>query len=509
MASQSQGPELKAWLRFADRFVPPEFRAHEERQRQGRTVVLSALGMALLMLTIMGARGLTTGQPELLRNAGLVGSAVCVSGALLFRLSGNLLVAGAVTPLTMTVLLAAVAHVEGLGLSAPMMFAAPLIPCLALAFLDMGGMYLFCALVILQAVLVIALPHLGVPRPPPEMSPERLEALQLFGICMATGLLAFLATVMERQRRDAERRLKLSEARHRALLEAVPDLMLRVDRQGRMLDVHRGDTTSIWPMQDLAGSLGSLRDVLPADLAQRTVDEIAATLAKNQLSLQEFRADTDQGTRIYEMRQMPSGVHEVTVILRDITSRKREQEQLERRAKHDSLTGLVNRREFRETLANSLELRGAGSERALCALLFIDLDRFKPINDVFGHAIGDGVLAQVGVRLGRVLREQDLAARHGGDEFTILLRDLASPEVPLEVAHRVLSALSQPMEVEGNRVEVGASIGVALFPTDARTVDGLMHCADVAMYAAKTAGGDTVQRFLPSLDAPKSHERRL
>ena len=507
MSPASQGPVVRAGLKLADRFIPAHLLGQEEAHRRARMVVLSAFGMAALLLTIMLVRELTTGQPVALRIAGLLGAALCVSGALLYRVTGSAWLAGSVTPLTVTSLLATVAHVEGLGLSAPMMFAAPLIPGLAIAFLGLRGMYVFAGLVVLQGAVVVALPLLGFLRPPPDVSPGGVEALQLFGLLLATLLLVFLTSVMERQRRRAELGLKQSEERHRALLEAVPDLMLRVDRKGAVLDMHGGDSRSIWPLSDASTPNRTLADILPADLAARAAKDIAATLEKNQLTLQEFGAQTQEGARIYEMRQMPSGAHEVTVILRDITGRKQEEQALQHRARHDSLTGLVNRREFRDTISAAIERHE--TQRSAFALLFIDLDRFKPINDVFGHAVGDSVLAQVGQRLSNALRAGDLAARYGGDEFTILLRNVDDVQAPLDVAHRVLGSLTRPMQVEGHMVEVGASIGVALFPLDAKSLDDLLQSADIAMYAAKSAGGDTVQRFNPNLEVPTSHERRL
>ncbi len=509
MPPPSQGPGFKAWLLFADRFVPKKLFGDDDLLRRARVVVLGSFGMAALLLLIMLVRELTTGQPAAMRVVGGAGVGLCLLGGLTFRAIGSLAFAGSVTPLTLTALLATVAHTEGVGMSAPMMFAAPLVPGLAIAFLGVRGLYTFGVLVVVQAALVVALPRLGIERPKAAIPPLRLEELQLLGMFTVTGLIMFLTAAVDRQRHRTEQKLRQGEARHRALLEAVPDLMMRVDHQGRMLDMHAGDGASIWPVQNLARADVSLSEVLPAELGRRAVADIASTLAKNQLTLQEFRAQTSEGPRVYEMRQMPSGAQEVTVILRDITGRKREEEALQHRARHDSLTGLVNRREFREALQVAIQQQEKGLHRGLSALLFIDLDRFKPINDIYGHAVGDTVLAQVGGRLSGVLRAGDLAARHGGDEFTVLLQEVDNAQTPLDVAQRVLTALTRPMEIEASTLEVGASIGVALFPLDATSVDGLLQAADIAMYAAKVAGGDTVQRYHPNLQVPKSEERRL
>jgi diguanylate cyclase (GGDEF)-like protein len=495
-----------AVLGFADRFVPEELRTDLDAHRRARVAVISSFGMAALFVTAQVWSGVFGTQPPEIRVAAIVGTAACLAAPWVLKLTKRAVIAGSITPFVVVTLLGVTAHFEGMGLSAPMMLAAPLVPGLAIAFLGLPGLYWFSFLVLLEAAIVIALPRLGVPRPAPMYTPLELEVAQLGALTLATGLLVFLTSVMERQRRSMELRLEQSEARHRGLLEAVPDMMLRVDRTGLALDVHLGDPRQSLPVTG-SDSSRDLRELLPREIADLCVGDIEQTLRDGQLTIRELPLTLADGPRVFEMRQMPSGQEEVTVIVRDITAKKQRERELERRARHDSLTGLANRRQFRDVLVEALVEARAMPE--LMAVLFIDLDRFKQVNDMLGHAVGDRVLTHVGERLRRIKREGDLAARHGGDEFTVLLRRLPGPHVAEEVASRILHALLIPMEIDGAEVEIGGSIGIALHPLDGRDADQLMRCADTAMYTAKTSGGDTVQRYRPDLEVPKSEERRL
>ncbi|HLZ36658.1 MAG TPA: EAL domain-containing protein [Mycobacteriales bacterium] len=161
------------------------------------------------------------------------------------------------------------------------------------------------------------------------------------------------------------------------------------------------------------------------------------------------------------------------------------EERLSRQALHDALTGLPNRLLLRDRLSRAL----AASARsgAPLAVMLLDLDRFKEINDTLGHGYGDGLLVQVAQRLSATVRGADSAARLGGDEFALLAVDVADAQDARHVAKRVLAALHEPYVVDGLTLDVEASIGIALAPRHGTDVDALLRCADVAMYAAKTA----------------------
>ena len=177
----------------------------------------------------------------------------------------------------------------------------------------------------------------------------------------------------------------------------------------------------------------------------------------------------------------------LVVISRDITERKEIEAYLLHEAFHDSLTGLPNRMLLRDRLAQAMAVRERA--HAAVALLFIDLDRFKHINDTLGHACGDRVLQDVAERLLRCVREGDTVARLGGDEFVVMLPDLTNVEYAAVVATKIIDTVSTTCHIEGNPLRLTPSIGVAIFPDDADDADSLLRNADTAMYFAKRDGG--------------------
>ena len=172
---------------------------------------------------------------------------------------------------------------------------------------------------------------------------------------------------------------------------------------------------------------------------------------------------------------------------------------------HDSLTGLPNRRRLNEMTKGALSLNHRSKRRV--AALMIDLDRFKDINDSLGHAIGDKVLKAVAKRLRSSIREEDSVARFGGDEFVVLQLGMYQPNGASSLAERLISVLSEPYQIGGSQLTCGASIGVAISPPDAEDFDGLVACADAALYKAKAGGRNCVRFFEPGMDA-KIRERR-
>jgi diguanylate cyclase (GGDEF)-like protein len=159
----------------------------------------------------------------------------------------------------------------------------------------------------------------------------------------------------------------------------------------------------------------------------------------------------------------------------------------EYQALHDSLTGMPNRMAFHQRLL--AEIESAREHGSKMAVILIDLDHFKEINDTLGHHFGDMLLQEVGPRLASVLRDDDLMARLGGDEFGILLPDLPNEDVAIRIADRLIEELSQPVAVEGLALDIAGSLGIALFPMQAEDAETLLRRADVAMYVAKESGG--------------------
>jgi len=182
---------------------------------------------------------------------------------------------------------------------------------------------------------------------------------------------------------------------------------------------------------------------------------------------------------------------------------KSQAEKLEHLAFRDSLTQLPNRAMFYQQL--DLELKKAERNQQTLALLFIDLDRFKQVNDSLGHHIGDQLLVEVAMRLQHCLRKADLVARMGGDEFTVILNGNQTVEAITEVAEHILAAVTPPYRMGHHLVEIGVSIGVAFYPQDAKDIHQLMRLADTAMYDAKNAGRDTY-RFIHSEQEKETHD---
>jgi diguanylate cyclase (GGDEF)-like protein/PAS domain S-box-containing protein len=170
-------------------------------------------------------------------------------------------------------------------------------------------------------------------------------------------------------------------------------------------------------------------------------------------------------------------------ILHDLTAERSAQQQLHQLATHDALTGLLNRLQLEQALSNVLARARRAKKPA--GVLQIDLDHFKEVNDTLGHRHGDLLLCEVARRLREQVRESDIVARHGGDEFLVVLSELASPDDAGVAASRILTALAAPVVIGDHELQVTGSIGIAVFPTDGDSVESLMQRADIAMYRAK------------------------
>ncbi len=206
------------------------------------------------------------------------------------------------------------------------------------------------------------------------------------------------------------------------------------------------------------------------------------------------------------IRKVGEGSGEAVMAVRDLTDRRRAEQRIQHLAHHDSLTGLANRTLFRDRLAQAMAL-AERSARGI-ALLCLDLDGFKAVNDLMGHPVGDAVLIEVGNRLVACLRESDTVARLGGDEFAIVLSFVDQPRGAAGLAARVVELLAEPFEVAGQRVCIGTSVGVALYPSDAAAPETLLRNADLALYRAKHDGKGTFRFFEQAMDE-RLQQRRM
>jgi len=330
---------------------------------------------------------------------------------------------------------------------------------------------------------------------------------------------------------DAIARLRIADAQNRAVLAAIPDTFFRLDRDGFYLDYEPGHERPGHerPGQGRSGRgratpqpqpcIGKhISDVLPADIAARMLEQMRAVLSTQQVRSVEYELEHCGEVQHFEARLVATGASQVLGLVRDISERKRTEEQIRRLAYCDSLTGIPNRQAFLETLERELQRSKIGNKKF--AVLFMDLDAFKRINDTLGHNAGDQLLKMVSERLRETTRPSDLVsrgessgggsnagkadhstklARLGGDEFTILIPDLERVEHALNVAHRVKEAMRRPFLIEGNEIFVTASIGISLFPEDGDDCGSLLKFADTAMYHAKNCGKNNAKLYSSSL----------
>ncbi|WP_300454402.1 EAL domain-containing protein [Accumulibacter sp.] len=314
---------------------------------------------------------------------------------------------------------------------------------------------------------------------------------------------------------QAAQQLRELEERQSAIVRAMPDIIFLANRAGVVLDYKEGyGTTAFVPPVRLLGS--RLSEVLPADVGRLIVHALRRSLATGDLQEAVCRLMQNDGVHHYEVRIAPSGTDKAVIVVRDITSQRINEERIRRLAYFDTLTGIPNRQSFLERLDREL-LRARGEKRQV-ALLFVDLDGFKQINDTLGHAAGDYLLQAVAERLKEKLRGSDFVARPlreesglhvarlGGDEFAVVLPDLDSTQVVTRIAERMQSLISQPFQIGQHEVTVSSSIGVALFPDDGDDSASLLKHADSAMYQAKARGRNNWQRHVRTPDGETAPE---
>ncbi|MEO7239967.1 MAG: diguanylate cyclase, partial [Sphingomicrobium sp.] len=252
------------------------------------------------------------------------------------------------------------------------------------------------------------------------------------------------------------------------------------------------------------------RSVEDAKLVAGVVATIVAAVLAHRLNLFDRFYDI---SRAHEDLQLDEIVPMALVVLlsvawlrarqlrNEVARRETAEQQAHALARHDPLTGLANRRVLAEYL-DSAQQRLADTQREL-AVLVVDLDRFKPVNDLHGHAGGDLVLRQVSTRLAEVLHAApgSLLARLGGDEFACVIDYAPHSDAPLRIAKQIVSRIAEPFLVDGSNVQIGASVGIALCTDGATDPDQLLRAADIAMYGAKRDGRSTFRSYEPSMDA--------
>ncbi len=307
--------------------------------------------------------------------------------------------------------------------------------------------------------------------------------------------------------RDISNYIKASEdARKREqrlanVLGTVQDAIITIDPKGNIQSINvAGEKMFGYTKIQVLGQ--NVNMLMPEEVAEHHdgyINNYVTTgqgrLMNSSMEAEAQRADGTVFPIELSVTQMTEGSQRLfTGVIRDITRRKMALKKIEHLAHHDSLTNLPNRNLYVERMERAV-VRARRSKKPL-ALLFVDLDKFKPINDNLGHEAGDLVLKAVAERMVQCVRQSDTVARIGGDEFVAILENLDAAESASVVAKKIIAALTSDIEVgDGQTANVGASIGISVFPGDGENVDELARSADEAMYAVKEAGRNSYKFY--------------
>jgi len=317
-----------------------------------------------------------------------------------------------------------------------------------------------------------------------------------------------MQTLYQRQKSSYETRLH-------AIVGALHDLLFLNDEDGLYLEVLTARNDLLYrPAEEIKGK--TIHDIFPPEMAEQFLSTIHKALQSQTLQVIEYNLNIPSGSDWFEARIMPTelmvnGKQTVICLVRDISELRRSREALKHMATHDPLTGQANRKLFEERLDQALS-RATRTGHA-GTVMFLDLDRFKIINDSLGHAVGDELLKQVTGRLKEVCRTEDTIARLGGDEFALLIEDIDSKADAEHIADKILQRFSAPFFVQGHDLDITASIGITLFPLHGNDGSELIRQADATMYSAKNAGRNCYRLFSHAISqrdqAAFSLERQL
>lgn len=315
------------------------------------------------------------------------------------------------------------------------------------------------------------------------------------------------------ERKNAQGALKRSEERHRTVLEAAPDPVIVRDMAGRVIYLNPAFTRVFgWRPGECQNQP---IDFVPEENRPETLEFMARIQQGNSFSGVETQRFTKSGRLVdvsisgavfFDADGKPEGFVNT---LQDISERRKKDEELRYVAYHDMLTGLPNRKSFYMCLDDLLQQSSRRNSDRAWALLFLDLDKFKQVNDALGHDTGDRLLKNVANRLKGSLRETDHLFRLGGDEFTIILTDLGHDIDVARVARKILDAINRPFHFNSNEIFTSTSIGISVFPNDGWDVEGLVKNADMAMYAAKESGGSRYRFFTEEMNRKALHRMKM
>lgn len=319
--------------------------------------------------------------------------------------------------------------------------------------------------------------------------------------CDELSQLADSANRMLESLEQSHLRLRDNEERYRTLTENTYDLICEISAGGQYLYVSPNyrDVLGYEPQELLNKSMGDTihpddRDAVLERLKKLKFSAFKHIVYRKICKNGEIRCFESTG-RSY---LTTAGETRIVFVSRDITGRQKYQETIWRQAFHDSLTGLPNRMLFKDRLSHALV--HAKRNKQMLAVIFLDLDRFKLINDTLGHEIGDHLLKSVALRLQKCVREEDTISRLGGDEFTLLLPEISKSESAAKVAQKIIEEILQPFCIGEYELYISTSIGIALYPSDGEDAETLLKNADTAMYLAKERGRNNYQFYTPALN---------
>lgn len=324
------------------------------------------------------------------------------------------------------------------------------------------------------------------------------------------GLIERISVTLDKLR-TTEQQVRDRENQLTAIVQNVADGILTITPTGRIVEYNAAAKQLLGLMRDETPQGRTLHEFLmprAIPLLEHSLDDLTAHAIVNQtaekrLTLPIRRADQSEIDVSIAFRVIPDAATPMmTAILTDITVRKRYEEQLVYMANHDTLTNLPNRSMLEHSLSSALGKHKDASKtrHGATAVLFIDLDRFKVINDSLGHDVGDLLLKAVAGRLQKVIGRQEVVGRLGGDEFLIIIPDLKETQDAAILSQAVLDALAPAFDIKGRVLFVTPSIGIALYPSDGEDFPALMRNADTAMYSAKSGGGGTYHFFTKTMN---------
>lgn len=312
-------------------------------------------------------------------------------------------------------------------------------------------------------------------------------------------------------RKQMEEEVRQSEEKYRIIAENTSDIISMIDRNGDFLYLSPAHKT-VWAHDVPDEEIRNMLEWIADEDRDNFLYAIEHTFSSRKEYMVECRLNTKRDKPIWTETKLNPIIDEndnVTCLIqvtRDITERKQSEELIHYLAYHDALTELPNRRMYVQHLGK--EIMQAKRFQSNMAVLFLDLDRFKDVNDSFGHDVGDLLLIEAAKRLQSCVKPGDMVGRLGGDEFTVLISNLTEREEAAAVAEQIMQVMQQPFHLNEQAFNISSSIGISLFPQDGDNAEDLLKRADTALYTVKSRGRNGFDFFDPSMEA-KSLERIL